>query len=115
MLKAELTSTRSWSGGTLSSDFVFAALSQVRANSPVAIGADQLIFTPYDAFDVCREKAADLIVLGLHETGGISRYRKTANIAEAAGIKVCIHGQCITSICSNSGITINLKISIKRS
>jgi hypothetical protein len=25
--------------------------------------------SPYDAYNVCRENAADLIVLGLHETG----------------------------------------------
>jgi len=68
------------------------ALAQVRANSPIAIAADQRAFTPYDVFDICREKAADLIVLGLHETGGIARFREAANIAKAAGINVCIHG-----------------------
>lgn len=68
------------------------ALAQVRATSPIAIAADQRAFTPYDVFDICREKAADLIVLGLHETGGIARFRETANIAKAAGINVCIHG-----------------------
>ena len=74
------------------------ALAQVRANSPVAIAADQLVFTPFDAFNVCREKAADVIVLGLHETGGIARYRKVANIAEAAGVDICIHGLYETGI-----------------
>ena len=68
------------------------ALSQVRASSPIAIAADQRAFTPYDVFDICREKAADLIVLGIHETGGIARFREAANIAKAAGINVCIHG-----------------------
>ncbi len=68
------------------------ALAQVRATSPIAIAADQRAFTPYDVFDICREKAADLIVLGLHETGGISRFCEAANIARAAGINVCIHG-----------------------
>ena len=68
------------------------ALSQVKANSPIAIAADQRAFTPYDVFDICREKAADLIVLGLHETGGISRFCEAAAIARAAGINICIHG-----------------------
>jgi len=68
------------------------ALAQVHASSPVGIAADQLVFTPYDAFNVCREQAADLIVLGLHETGGIKRFCQTANIAHAAGINICIHG-----------------------
>jgi muconate cycloisomerase len=74
------------------------ALAQVRQSSPVAIAADQLVFTPHDAFDVCREKAADLIVLGLHETGGLTRFLKTAHIAEAAGINICVHGLYETGI-----------------
>ena len=75
-----------------------AALAQVRANSPLAIAADQLVFTPYDAYNVCREKAADLIVLGLHETGGLLRFSKVGHIAEAAGIDICIHGLYETGI-----------------
>jgi L-alanine-DL-glutamate epimerase-like enolase superfamily enzyme len=43
------------------------ALAQVRVNSQIA--ADQSVFTFYDALNICREKAAYLIVLGLHETG----------------------------------------------
>ena len=70
----------------------------MRANSPIAIAADQLVFTPYDAFDVCRAGAADLIVLGLHETGGLLRFAKVAHIAEAAGIDICIHGLYETGI-----------------
>lgn len=74
------------------------ALAQVRANSPIAIAADQSVFTSYDAFNICREKAADLIVLGLHETGGLARFRKIAHIAEAAGIDICLHGLYETGI-----------------
>ena len=68
------------------------ALAQVRARSRIAIAADQSVFTPHDAFDACRHNAADLIVIGLHETGGLLRWKKVAHIAEAAGIPVCIHG-----------------------
>jgi muconate cycloisomerase len=74
------------------------ALAQIHASSPVAIAADQLAFTPYDVFNICRERAADLIVLGLHETGGITRFRQGAHIAEAAGINICIHGLYETGI-----------------
>jgi L-alanine-DL-glutamate epimerase-like enolase superfamily enzyme len=74
------------------------ALAQLRDRSPIAVAADQLVFTPQDAYDVCREKAADLIVLGLHETGGIARFRKIAHIAEAAGIDICLHGLYETGI-----------------
>ena len=75
-----------------------AALAQIRAGSPIAIAADQRVFTPYDAYDICRTQAADLIVLGLHETGGISRFLKAGRIAEAAGINICIHGLYETGI-----------------
>jgi muconate cycloisomerase len=74
------------------------ALAQVRQSSPIAIAADQVVFTPHDAYDVCREKGADLIVLGLHETGGLTRFLKAAHIAEAAGINICIHGLYETGI-----------------
>jgi muconate cycloisomerase len=74
------------------------ALQQVRANSPIAIAADQRVFTPHDAYDVCRTQAADLIVLGLHETGGITRFLKAGRIAEAAGINICAHGLYETGI-----------------
>jgi muconate cycloisomerase len=73
-------------------------LAQVRRTSPVAISADQAVFTPFDTYNVCREKAADIIVLGLHETGGISRFRQCAAIAESAGINICIHGLHETGI-----------------
>lgn len=75
-----------------------AALAQVRATSPVAISADQVVFTHFDAYDVCRQSAADLIVVGLHETGGLVGLSKVAHIAEAAGISICLHGLYETGI-----------------
>ena len=74
------------------------ALAQIRQNSPVGIAADQLVFNAFDAFDVCREKAADMIVLGLHETGGIRTFRSAASVAETAGINICLHGLYETGI-----------------
>ncbi|SAL80743.1 galactonate dehydratase [Caballeronia arvi] len=73
-------------------------LAQVQRTSPIPISADQSVFTPFDAFDVCRQQAADMIVVGLHETGGLTRMSKIAHIAEAAGINVCIHGLYETGI-----------------
>ena len=74
------------------------ALAQVKAASPIAIAVDQLAFTPEDVFDICRQQSADIIVLGLHETGGIKRFCKAASIAEAAGIDLCLHGLYETGI-----------------
>jgi L-alanine-DL-glutamate epimerase-like enolase superfamily enzyme len=74
------------------------ALANLRAVSPIAIAADQSVFTPYDAYEICRQNAADLVVLGLHETGGLHRFLKAATICEAAGISVCAHGLYETGI-----------------
>ena len=89
------------------------ALARVRAASPVAIAADQSVFTPHDAFLACRQHAADLIVVGLHETGGLLRFCRIAHIAAAADIDVCIHGlyeSGITTAASNhiAAVTPNL-------
>ena len=75
-----------------------AALAQVKSSVGIAIGADQSVYTPNDVYEVCRHNAADLIVLGLHEAGGISGLRKAAAIAEAGGLEVCMHGVFETGI-----------------
>jgi muconate cycloisomerase len=74
------------------------ALAQVRTSSTVAIGSDQVNFTPEDVAAAIAAGATDLIVLGLHETGGINRFVKAGRIAEAAGVDVCIHGLYETGI-----------------
>jgi muconate cycloisomerase len=75
-----------------------AALAQVRAASPISVSADQSVFNAFDAYDVCKQNAADLIVLGLHETGGLTGLLKAAHVAEAAGINICLHGLYETGI-----------------
>jgi L-alanine-DL-glutamate epimerase-like enolase superfamily enzyme len=74
------------------------ALAQVKAMSRVPIAADQIAFTPDDVYNICREQAADLVVLGLHESGGIGRLCKAAAITEAAGLNICLHGLYETGI-----------------
>lgn len=74
------------------------ALSQVKAASPIAISADQAVFTAFEVHEIARRGAADLVVLGLHETGGLGRFLKAAHVAEAAGIDVCLHGLYETGI-----------------
>ena len=69
-----------------------AALAHVRSRVGTPLGADQCVYTINDVYEVCRQQAADLIVLGLHEIGGIVPLKKAAAIAEAAGINICIHG-----------------------
>lgn len=68
------------------------ALLQVKNAVDVPIAADQSVLTLGDVYEVCRRQAADLIVIGPHETGGLLGFKKAASIAEAAGLNVCIHG-----------------------
>lgn len=75
-----------------------AALKQVRDASPVPIAADQAIYSLHDVYEVCRQQAADLIVLSFHEAGGLLAFKKAAAIAEAAGISICLHGQSVTGM-----------------
>ena len=49
-------------------------LARLRGVVDIPIAADQSVYTPEDVYDICRNRAADVIVLGLHETGGVTRY-----------------------------------------
>jgi muconate cycloisomerase len=64
----------------------------------IPIAADQTAYSADDIFELCRNRAADVIVLGMHETCGIVRFRKAAAVAEAAGVNICIHGVFETGI-----------------
>lgn len=75
-----------------------AALAQVKAAVDVPIAADQCVYTATEVYEVCRQRAADVIVLGPHETGGLLAFKKAAAVAEAAGLSVCLHGQHETGI-----------------
>lgn len=77
-----------------------AALAQLRNSVDTPIAADQSVHTFQDVYNVCHTNAADLIVLGMHECGGILNFIKAASVAEASGLNVCIHGNFETSITS---------------
>ncbi|MGF6175431.1 mandelate racemase/muconate lactonizing enzyme family protein [Ensifer sp. 4252] len=66
-------------------------LRQLRSGSPIPIAADQAVFTLGDIYRTVRNEAADLIVLGIHESGGIDGFIKSASIAEAATVNICNH------------------------
>jgi L-alanine-DL-glutamate epimerase-like enolase superfamily enzyme len=75
-----------------------AALRQVKESVSVPIAADQAVCTPADVYEICRQRAADVIVLSPHEAGGLLAFGKAAAIAEAAGVPVCLHGQGVSGI-----------------
>jgi muconate cycloisomerase len=74
------------------------ALGQVTARSPIAIGADQAVFTLNEVYQAVRRRDADMIAVGPREIGGLRPMVKAAAIAEAAGIKICIHSSMTTAI-----------------
>ena len=74
------------------------ALRQVKEAVNVPIAVDQGVFTPEDVYEVCRQQAADVIVLSPHEAGGLLGFKKAAAVAEAAGLSVCLHGQSVTGV-----------------
>jgi L-alanine-DL-glutamate epimerase-like enolase superfamily enzyme len=64
----------------------------LRAESPIRIALDQAIYTDYDILRTIRAGAADVVVLGFHETGGLLPLRKAAAVAAAGGIALNRHG-----------------------
>ena len=74
------------------------ALRQVKESVGVAIAADQAAFTLYDVYEICRQRAADVIVLSFQETGGLLAFKKAAAVAQAAAIPICLHGQNVTGM-----------------
>lgn len=75
-----------------------AALAHVAARSPVAIGADQSVFSLQDVYTACSERRVDMIAVGPRETGGLRATLKAAAVAEAAGVPLCIHSSMTTGI-----------------
>ncbi|MEK1890406.1 MAG: mandelate racemase/muconate lactonizing enzyme family protein [Phyllobacterium sp.] len=74
------------------------AMAHVREKVGIPIVADQSAFTLYDVYEICRQRAADMICIGPREIGGIQPMMKAAAIAESAGLKICIHSSFTTGI-----------------
>lgn len=85
-------------------------LSKLRAVTDIPIAADQTAYSSDDIFELARNRAADVIVLGMHETCGAVRFRKAAAVAEAAGINICLHGVFETGIttCASNQVAATL-------
>lgn len=74
------------------------ALRRVTERSPIAIGADQAVFTLDEVYRACATGAADMIAVGPREIGGLHGAMKAAAIAEGAGLNLCIHSSMTTGI-----------------
>ncbi len=71
-------------------------LARVRRSVETRIAADQAVFTAHELRAMLEAEAADAIVIGSHETGGIWRLRQLAQLAELYGIPVNRHA-CVES------------------
>ena len=85
-------------------------LKQIKDLNKVSIGVDQSVFNLNDLFQIAYLQAADLVVLGIHETGGIAGLKKAAAVAESAGLNICIHGLHETGIttCASNQVAATL-------
>jgi muconate cycloisomerase len=88
-----------------------AALRQVKESVSVPIAADQSVFSLHDVYEVCRQRAADLIVLSFHEAGGLGAFKRAAAVAQAACIPICLHGQSVTGMtdCAQHQVALTLQ------
>ena len=66
-------------------------LARVRAASRVPIAANQAAFTHYDVLEVIKRQAADVIVTGPHQSGGLLQFKKIAALVETAGLPINRH------------------------
>src|SRR5436309_7302683 len=66
------------------------AIAEVRRRSGIPIMADESVFTPLDALEVIRHRAADVLSLYPGKHGGVRATEQIAKRAEAAGIPCTI-------------------------
>jgi len=74
-------------------------LAWVRSRVETKIAADQAVHTSHELRAVLEQEAADVIVLGSHESGGLWRWRQMAYLAESHGIPINRHA-CVESAIS---------------
>ena len=66
-------------------------LAYVRRSVETKIAADQAVCTTYELLHVLEKEAADVVVLGHHESGGLWRLRELAGITNAHGLPLNRH------------------------
>ncbi len=66
------------------------AMAEVRRRRGIPIMADESVFTPQDALDVIRHRAADVLSLYPGKHGGIRPTQQIAGLADAAGVPCTI-------------------------
>ncbi|WP_133649537.1 muconate/chloromuconate family cycloisomerase [Paraburkholderia flava] len=65
-----------------------AALARLMRRFPVALMADEILQGPESAFEVARNKGADVFAIKIEQSGGLFAAQRVAAIADAAGIEL---------------------------
>jgi L-alanine-DL-glutamate epimerase-like enolase superfamily enzyme len=68
-----------------------AGLAHVRRSVSTKIAADQAVFTTAQLRNVLEREAADVVVQGSHDAGGLLRLRRQAFLCEAYGVDLNRH------------------------
>jgi glucarate dehydratase len=68
-----------------------AGLARVRRSVDVKIAADQAVYTMQQLRQVLEADAADIVVQGPHDAGGLLRFRQQAFVCAAWGLRVNLH------------------------
>lgn len=79
-------------------------LKYVTDNSCVPVLADESVFSPEDAFEIVKMKAADMINIKLMKCGGIYNALKITSLAELAGIECMIGCMLEAKISVNAAV-----------
>lgn len=64
---------------------------ELRRQFSTPIALDESAYTMQEVMNIIRAEAADVLLLDPHQAGGLSRCRKAAALAEAAGLPVTLH------------------------
>jgi L-Ala-D/L-Glu epimerase len=78
-------------------------LAQVRRALPIPVMADESLYTLHDALRLIRAEAVDLFGIKMIKTGGLTRAKKIAHLAEAAGIECVVISPIETTLGTAAG------------
>ncbi len=79
-------------------------LAYLKSKASTPILADEAVSTEHDLLNIIEKKAADFISLKVLKSGGISKSRRIATLAECAGIKCYLGSQVETSVGTSASL-----------
>ncbi|MEI6875911.1 MAG: enolase C-terminal domain-like protein, partial [Spirochaetota bacterium] len=84
-------------------------MAQVRAAVDILIEADESSFTQFDAMNIIKAEAADVINIKVEKVGGLYNAKKVVALVESAGL------QCVIGTAFGLGLTVAAKLHLAAS